>query len=230
MKERGCCLCGNECKLKRIPNTAAISNLHLDGNVITSLTPRRPAFVWMSSCGLYRWLSRAPKQGSPGCCQPDEKRFKKICIKTNVHSCFTYKNDKSWWFLRRNESLAVFFLSVLKASQMLLVSALLISHQSRIWWVPILKHERLECCWSCSADGFKASEPQPSRHIVIYFIYQAVGKSDQHERNWSHNSFYSLISAHLHQKLVKKGKWCGHRQKTTNMEVKWRTAAACRWF
>lgn len=147
-----------------------------------------------------------------------------------MHSLFLkYKNGKSWSFLRRrNESLAD-FLSVLKASQMLLVSGLLISHQSRIWWVPIIKHERLECCWSCSVDGFKAFEPQPSRQIVIYFIYQAVGKSKRHGRNWSHSSFYSLISAHLYQKLAKKGKWCGHnrscRQKTTNMELKWRTAA-----
>lgn len=80
VKERGCSLCGNECKLKRILNTAAISNLHLDGNVITSLTPRRPAFVWMSFRGLYRWLSRAPKQRSPGCCQSDEKRWKEAKI------------------------------------------------------------------------------------------------------------------------------------------------------
>lgn len=85
VKERGCSLCGNECKLKRIPNTAAISNLHLDGNVITSLTPRRPAFVWMSFRDLYRWLSRAPKQGSPGCCQPDEKRWKEAaCLKKTL--------------------------------------------------------------------------------------------------------------------------------------------------
>lgn len=68
-------LCGNECKLERIPNPAAISNLHLDGNVITSLTLRRPTFVWISFCGLYPGLSRAPKQGTPGCCQHDKRRW-----------------------------------------------------------------------------------------------------------------------------------------------------------
>lgn len=134
----------------------------------------------------------------------------------NVQSCFIYKNGRSWSFLRRrNESLAV-FLSVLKASQMLLVSGLLISRQSRIWWVPISKRKRLECYWSCTGNGFKAFGPQPSRHIVIYFIHQAGGKSDQHGRNWSHNWFYSLISAHLHQKIAKKEKWSQHEQRVAD--------------
>lgn len=46
------------------------------------------------------------------------------------------------------------FSPVLKASQMLLGSGLLVSRQAGIWWLLTLKLERLESSWSCSADGF----------------------------------------------------------------------------
>lgn len=54
---------GNECKLVRAPNAIAISNLHLDRNVITCITPTRQPFVWIS----HYFLSSFSNQGSPGC-------------------------------------------------------------------------------------------------------------------------------------------------------------------
>lgn len=62
-------LCCNECKLERLPGATGVTHLHLDGNVITSLTLRRLSFVWISIYVSFGSLSPFfPQQGSPGCC------------------------------------------------------------------------------------------------------------------------------------------------------------------
>lgn len=130
-----------------------------------------------------------------------------------------YKNCKNWWFLRRrNESLAV-FLSVLKASQMLLVSGLLISSQntkdlnvvgvvqqtdSRLW-----NRSQADILWSTLFNELLGNQTNmegigPIIHFTLWYL----------------RIFY--------QKIAKKGKCLQHELQTK--ELKWRTAAACSWF
>lgn len=160
MKERRCSPRGNECKLKRIPNTGAISNLHLDGNAITSLTRRRPAFVWMSFCGAYRRLSHAPKQASHDACFTGrEKEMKywrrvlKIFIKNTQPRI---KNGKKKKMRRMEERAFGSVLSVIAS----LVLVQLISCQSSNWLVLTAKTERFEC-WSWFRDNSRWIQASP---------------------------------------------------------------------